>query len=200
MKKNLREMKKIKRKTLILQEFGKLIGKKGLNNFTMKDIADNLEISLRTLYNYYENKNDLVADYLCGLLIDILEKVEDKSLPSSANFVQDVNALLSSFFNLPFPEQQIREIWQSYFMGSIISKERVELFQKVDRLCIELVCKIVDNHKEKLLESSYTVGEIFYILFTTCFTKFILGEKSIAEAQRELKDKIEIVYKGVQGR
>ncbi len=197
MQKSLREKKKVRRKNLILQEFGRLLKKRGLDGFVMKDISDNLEISLRTLYNYYDNKNDLVADFLSGMLLDFLGKIDEKDLPHSDDFARDVNALLASFFNLPFSEEQMRVIWKSYFVGSVVSQERIELFQKVDRLCIAQIGKIVQNHKKVLKESCELVAEIFYTLFTTSFTKFVVGEISVAQARQELKKKVEIVSKGV---
>jgi len=197
MQKNLREKKKVKRKNLILQEFGRLLILHGLDGFTMKDVSSNLEISLRTLYNYYLSKNDLVVDYLSEMLISILEKRKDKDLPCSSDFAADVYGLLASFFDLPFSEEQLRRTLESYFIGSSYSREKMKRCSKVDQLCIELVCKIIENHKENLTNSSCIVAEIFYTLFTFSFFKFVKGEKSILEAQKELKEKIEIVCKGV---
>ena len=189
MQKNLRQKKKVKRKSQILQEFGRLLSLQGLSGFTMKDVSDNLEISLRTLYNYYESKNDLMADYLSGMLIEILEKLKDEDLPHSSDFGQDVYDLLASFFCLPFPEEQIREIWESYFLGSVACQEKMDLFQKVDLICIGLVFKIVENHKANLINSSMTVAEIFYTLFTFSFFRFVKGRHSISQVQKDLKKK-----------
>ncbi len=169
----------------------------GLDGFTMKDVSDKLEISLRTLYNYYESKNDLVVDYLSGMLIEFLEKRKDKDLPCSCDFAQDIYELLASFFGLPFSEEQLRKIWESYFLGSVVSKEKMVLFSRVDKLCINLSYKIIQNHKANLIDSSDIAAEIFYTLFSMSFSKFVKGEKSILEAQQELKKKIKIVCKGV---
>lgn len=47
-------------KNLICSVANKTFREKGIANTSMNDIADNCEITRRTIYNYFENKTELL--------------------------------------------------------------------------------------------------------------------------------------------
>jgi len=51
-------------KVHILEAAIELFKKQGIRNVTMDDIARNLGMSKRTIYEYYANKEDLICDYI----------------------------------------------------------------------------------------------------------------------------------------
>ena len=65
----------------ILEKVGELYNKYGIKSVTMDDVARELGISKKTLYQYFENKNDLVSkvlDYLLNMKDCSFKKISEK--------------------------------------------------------------------------------------------------------------------------
>lgn len=71
------------RKAKILQEARHLIGSKGIDGLTMRELADNSGVALATLYNIYGSKDVLVGHAVNDFFENILEirpgKLKDQS-------------------------------------------------------------------------------------------------------------------------
>ncbi len=193
----LRERKKEKRRSLIVQEFSRLLTLHGLYGFTMKDISDSLDISLRTLYNYYESKEDLVADYIGNRLISQLEEVKKLGLLTGQDFCQDMYNLLSWFFKVHFSDENLKEVWVRDFFEYIESLERAKKYEKVYNHLVTLIYNVICLHQDKLKEASFLLAEVYVVIFKGTFFKIIKSDFPLEQALKELKKKIEIVYKGV---
>ena len=195
----LRERKKEKRRSLIVQEFGRLFALHGLDGFTMKDIADSLDISLRTLYNYYENREELLADYMVDMIISLMKEVEKLDLLKGNDFCQDMHILLFWFLNTYFSDKNFKRTWMRVFLD-IKSWEGIKKFEKATNYFITLVYKVIWLHRSKFKNSSFLAAEIFGNIFDGVFFKLLRDDYDLEAAKSELKKKIEIVYEGMRAK
>ncbi len=71
-----RDREKLRRKEAILEAAVHLFAQKGFNETKLEDVAALAEFGKGTLYNYFENKNDLLIsafEYALGKVIEYLE-------------------------------------------------------------------------------------------------------------------------------
>ncbi len=195
----LREKKKEKRRELILKEFDALLSEHGLDGFTLKDISDNLEISLRTLYNYYQNKEDLISDYLGNKVKSHLEEVEKLGMLVGEDFCEDMHILISWFLKIFFSDKNLKKAWIRDFLAKMKSGsiERANEHEKIANGFITLIYRVVCMHNDKLKHSSFLIAEIFIAIFKDIFIKIAKGSLDFEQALEELEKKIVIVYEGV---
>lgn len=88
---------KQKNKNLICEIALKTFREKGLANTSMNDIADNCGITRRTIYNYFENKTQLLQ----SLISDLFEKItidfkidydyDKKAIENFKDFINNIN-------------------------------------------------------------------------------------------------------------
>jgi AcrR family transcriptional regulator len=65
--------KRVQKKKAIIDNAGRLISKKGIENTSLSDIAHETGISKGTLYYYYATRNDLIFD----IAVDHIERISN---------------------------------------------------------------------------------------------------------------------------
>ncbi len=107
----------------IIDSTVKQIKQFGLRRFTMDDIARDLGISKKTLYNHYPSKNELLR-----AVVEWVEEQErtitDQALAGAVSWLERLDAVLSvySFANLPY--RLMNEVNQSY-LGELEGISRI---------------------------------------------------------------------------
>jgi len=66
----------------LLETFQKLVLQKGLRETTLDDVAKQLKISKKTIYKYYNSKDELVVELVDGIIAD-LTNIAAQSMESS---------------------------------------------------------------------------------------------------------------------
>ncbi|BBE31939.1 hypothetical protein OSSY52_20800 [Tepiditoga spiralis] len=122
---NMKKEKKLLKKKLIAEKAIELITEKGLNNFTMQDVAQKCNVSKGTLYLYYKNKNSLIISAF-GILVEKLKKTfiyetKDVSIPQKADFILNT---YSEILN-KFPSKDLMKILE-ILISSIHDEEMME--------------------------------------------------------------------------
>lgn len=102
-----KEKRTAARRSQILDAAAKVFAEKGFQKSTTREIADAADVAEGTIYNYFENKDDL--------LIGLLDRVAD---------VQSRSATLEGTLDEPFEEGFIRMTFEQ--MGQV--NERLETF------------------------------------------------------------------------
>lgn len=64
------------KKNLILEKTGEIFLKFGFKSVTMDDIANDLGISKKTIYQYFKNKEDLIAQVVAIIHQDLIAKID----------------------------------------------------------------------------------------------------------------------------
>lgn len=106
--------KRILTKEEILIATGKLIKEEGIHGVHFKKLSDELQVSRSTLYEYFNNKEDLILSYLKNMMEDMNRKIED--LPSDIEPNDKLYRLLYTFLEHAEThniDQMIRELQSS---------------------------------------------------------------------------------------
>lgn len=64
------------KKALILEKTGEIFLKFGFKSVTMDDIANDLGISKKTIYQYFKNKEDLIGQVVATIHQDLITKID----------------------------------------------------------------------------------------------------------------------------
>ena len=192
----------------ILSEVRLIFKKYGIRNYSMDDICRTLGISKKTLYNYVDNKTDLiqkVLDYefimdacifgdsiIKGNAIDILLEVSIQINKEFENF----NPIYVFELNKYYPK----------IFKEFVDKKRKAAFEKIHKnleqgikeglyrkdIDVELVTilyvrKLEDMHKPDFIESGkFTFKEIFSVMFEN-HIRGISNEKGIEYFEKQKK-------------
>jgi len=87
----------------ILESAIKQIRDYGLRRFTMDDIAKDLRISKKTLYQHYASKKELIGAVV-NMAIELEQSIMDEAIAKSEEWMDKLNAVLSirSYNNIPY--------------------------------------------------------------------------------------------------
>ncbi len=100
---------------LILQKASDLFANKGFTEVTMDEIATSAGIAKGTIYNYFRNKNDLIASLMENNIKSFLEILEDKPA-ADQNFHEFLLELYEKFLEKaveikrPFVHSSLRNL------------------------------------------------------------------------------------------
>ncbi|MFT8363233.1 MAG: TetR/AcrR family transcriptional regulator [Sporolactobacillus sp.] len=118
-------------KEQILEVAAQLIGKYGLRKFTLDEIARELKISKKTIYQHFESKEAIVRAYFeTALIID--QKSVRERLGASRTLAEKVHATIFSEHNFCIPVSVIQEA-KLFYPDVYKEVERCKQF-KIDTL------------------------------------------------------------------
>ena len=123
----LREKKKSERKDRIFSAAVDLFNEKGFSDTSMQDIAENSNLAVGTLYNYFPSKNDL--------LLEIMQDEMEITITESSALFNDVNLqdksakdiiklLAKKIFSIPLlvNKESLKEIFIATFSSNVYMK------------------------------------------------------------------------------
>lgn len=118
----------------ILEQVGKLYHRYGIKSVTMDDVATQLGISKKTIYDFFSDKEDLVKqvlmfehDHRCGFL-NAIEDKKFNAVEESFEVYQMINAMFRE--SNPSMEYDIRKYYPSLFL-KIREIRRKQMFESV---------------------------------------------------------------------
>lgn len=93
------------RKELIINKAYEMFIKRGVEKTSMNDIADECDITRRTIYNYFETKKDLLQFLMEQKLDDVLKKHKYKKNFNVSGF-EDLSLLLEHIFDVCYATRE----------------------------------------------------------------------------------------------
>lgn len=100
----------------------------GFKSFTIDDLASDLGISKKTLYNYYPSKEDLIE----ACLEDLLEKISNKAfLKPDGSIIEQVFFAQKCFFDV-YKVNSVKPFWELKKYYPKLHKKFDEEFKKYD--------------------------------------------------------------------
>jgi AcrR family transcriptional regulator len=139
----LRERKKLRTRSSIQKEAMRLFLEKGFEETTIEDIADAVEISPSTFFNYFPSKEAVVfQDDLDPLIIEAFD-----AQPSTVNPIRRLrNAMRSVFENLtPDQEKLVRDRARLFLATPELRGAMFSQFADLVNQIAELLAKRVGN-------------------------------------------------------
>lgn len=135
----------------ILMQGEKLFLRRGIRSVTMDDIAQTLGMSKKTLYQYVENKADLVSKI-------VLNHVKEETACISKISAESQNAIREMMEITRYSVQQLRDI--SPLVIFELQKYYRESWEKMEALHKEYIYKVIFDNIEKGKKEGFYREEI----------------------------------------
>ena len=179
--------KKALTETDIFEVTGEILKEEGLQGVHFKKVADRLDVGRSTLYEYFENKDDLLIAYMKRLMDDMNQKVEDIPVQLPANEkLYKLLLILLEHTQLHQIDRMIRDLQSSDKHAALFYKEELD----VDLMrTYELMKRWIEDAKDqgvwKHTIDSGLIGDIIFhsILFPN---REKMGVESMARQLFEL--------------
>lgn len=95
-------------KEKILDIAAQLIARYGLKKFTVDEIAAELKISKKTIYQYFNSKEDIIKEYFEVTVASDKESVQ-RELNSNKNFIEKIHSIIYSNHQYRLPIALLNE-------------------------------------------------------------------------------------------
>jgi len=173
--------KKKKRREIALS-CKNLLLKKGFKNITVSELAKVAGVGKGTIYEYFENKEDIVFE-----IIKIYIEEYNKTLLQRIDSVNDMLEKLLIFFEFFYKESDEIKFYKEFLAISLISPtQKMKKFKgEVRKIYLDILNKIVDER-------------ISDIVYNAVMGKFIEKETTLNEVN--LKEFIIDMYKILKDR
>jgi AcrR family transcriptional regulator len=165
-----RERKKLETKQKITKIAMYLFKKQGFNSTTMEQIAEEVDISKATLYNYFPVKESIISDYWQNNVKDIkyhllkmIQLMPDTSSRIEKTFTKAATELFKS-------KQDIYKVYLNHWLKSFnnpsVSKRMESGFEDIFTMIIKLGQQSGDIRKDLPLE--LLVKHLEFMFLTAC--------------------------------
>jgi len=188
----LRARQKADRNRRILESATTLFREQGYDSARIEDIADMAEVSVGTLYNYYQNKGDILVATVSMEVTEVLEAGE----LIVANPPLDVSEALGALINQYFDHSLVylsKEMWRTAMASSIHQPETPlsKRYTELDAcLCAQVVQLIETLQRRGVIIAgveAWALGEVFFNSLNMMFIEFCKNESMSLE---ELKSRV----------
>ncbi|PWW00269.1 TetR family transcriptional regulator [Hoeflea marina] len=173
----LRARQKADRNRRILEAATTLFRVQGYDSARIEDIAELAEVSVGTLYNYYENKGDILVATVSMEVTEVLEAGDRIVASPPLNVAEALRVLIGQYYDHSLVYLS-KEMWRTAMASSIqqpetpLSKRYTELDQ---RLCAQVV-QLVETLQQRGVIivgiDSRAIGEVIFNNLNMMFIEF----------------------------
>jgi AcrR family transcriptional regulator len=178
---SLRARKKADKERRILEAATQLFREQGYDHARMEHIADMAEVSVGTLYNYYENKGDILMATVNMEVTEVLDAGEAIVADPPADVEQAVNRLVDQYYDHSLFYLS-KEMWRAAMAISIqqpetpLSKAYTELDQRLSAQMVRLIETLQARRLVSGAVSARAVGEVLFNNLNMMFIEFVKNE------------------------
>ncbi len=200
----LREKKKSERKGRIFSAAVDLFNEKGFSNTSMQDIADNANLAVGTLYNYFPSKNDLLLD----IMHDEIEITitENDALFNEVNLqnqsAKEIIKLISKkIFSIPLfvKKESLKEIFIATFSSNIDIKKGMILDLELMKAFQRLLDRLQKENMISRETNTFNAVNILYSIMMIQMMMYIfepeMGKENLFENTDEM---IDLIFQGMK--
>lgn len=192
----LRERQKAERHRRIVEAATELFGDVGYEQANMEMLAERAEVSIGTIYNYYENKGDL----LLSVVTTEAKQTHAIGRAIIENFggspKEAILKLIDAYVGEPMKFMN-KETWRRAIAMSILQPDSKfgQQYAEVDRQLgdqlVELVLALVGKGHFSGASDPLAVGEVIFNNVNMMFTLFMIDDSmSLAELKKKLTRQI----------
>lgn len=178
---SLRARKKADKEKRILEAATQLFREQGYDHARMEQIAEMAEVSVGTLYNYYENKGDILMATVNMEVTEVLDAGEAIVADPPADVEQAVHRLVDQYYDHSLFYLS-KEMWRAAMAISIqqpdtpLSKAYTELDQRLSAQMVRLIETLQARRLVCELVSARAVGEVLFNNLNMMFIEFVKDE------------------------
>ncbi len=188
----LRARQKADRNRRILESATTLFREQGYDSARIEDIAEMAEVSVGTLYNYYQNKGDILVATVSMEVTEVLEAGELIVANPPLNVSEALAALINQYYDHSLVYLS-KEMWRTAMASSIhqpgtpLSKRYTELDA---RLCAQVIQLIETLQRRRVVVASVDAQALGEVLFNNLNMMFIEFCKNESMTLEELKSRV----------
>ena len=188
----LRAKQKADKNRRILESATTLFREQGYDNARIEDIAEMAEVSVGTLYNYYQNKGDILVATVAMEVTEVLEGGARILASPPLNVEDALKALIDQYYDHSLVYLS-KAMWRTAMAISIQQPETPlsQCYTDLDgRLCAQVVQMVETLQKKGVVIASVdarAVGEVFFNNLNMMFIEFC---KIDAMPLEELKSRV----------
>lgn len=138
----------------------------GYESLTFGTLAEKLEVSRGTLYKYYENKDDLISDYMTYEIDKVLDQF--RQIPEQGGFAAQFDYLIDVIFQHNMIHQIMTRVHQHPREATPKAKDNQQKIDEFMRSMYQLLNGFLQlGRQEQLLNPNLPDGLILGMIFQT---------------------------------
>lgn len=173
----LRAKQKADRTRRILESATTLFRDQGYDSARIEDIAEMAEVSVGTLYNYYQNKGDILVATVAMEVTEVLEGGARIVANPPLNVAEALRTLIGQYYDHSLVYLS-KEMWRTAMAISIQQPETPlsRRYTELDRQLCAQVVQLVETLKGRGVVhagvDAKAMGEVFFNNLNMMFTEF----------------------------
>ena len=191
---SVREKQKRETKNKILKSGRTIFSKKGYQETTISEIANQVEIAEGTIYNYFDSKGEILITIFSNLFFH--EDYEFSEIEKSPAVKEEIVNFLDFYFKplKKIDNSLLREIFILHFRQK--KEGEFKAFEDIDRSIFqEIELYLRKLQKKKIIIADLNIDKWSDILYDVCYynySSYLMNpEKSFEEFFKELKEQVE---------
>lgn len=151
---SLRNLKKLKTRTLILETAKRLAAEEGWSNVTTRKLAAQADLSYQTLYNYFPAKGAIIKELIAEVYQGERQAIDQLIEKFDGNLLDAINQLnVLRFKGLEDADSSWIKSVQSYFASSDLESSEISNI-------VEMIDQSGSDYYYQLLMASQRLGEL----------------------------------------
>lgn len=187
----LRERQKADRNQRIVGAATQLFRSEGYDRTKLESIAALAEVSVGTVYNYYENKGDLLLAIVALEVNEVLNAGNTLVSAPPGEIEDAINSLMSIYLDHSLVYLN-KEMWREAMAITIRRPETKfgQAYIQLDQRLMDQICALIDTlRKQDLVRkdvNTRAVGEMFFNNMNMMFTAFVRDDQMELERLKTL--------------
>jgi AcrR family transcriptional regulator len=201
----LRQKQKADRHDRILEAAAELFREFGYDAVKMEDIAASAEVSIGTIYNYYQNKGDLLVAIVALEVHEVLRNGETVIADPPPSAERAVDALIGGYIEHSL-HYLSKEMWRQALAistqqpASPFGETYMDLDSELSRQTCQLIEKLQASGSLNREADARSLGEIVFNNTNMNFIAFVkTGSMSIPELRATLRRQHRALIQGWKG-
>ncbi|MCD4700401.1 MAG: TetR/AcrR family transcriptional regulator [Candidatus Aegiribacteria sp.] len=195
----LREIKKERARRAILEAARDMFFNRGFDETTIEEIAEEAEVAVGTVYNYFDSKSTLILAITAEDTSRVLD--DDFQIPESFTALESVKLYINTFMkNMSiYPKRLLRELMrEAWYSDSCLRsgfvRQDLTLIDGLGRILLELAEKQKLKSGTDIEHASLAI----YGIITTAIMWYAADEERTPEQMLESLEKmLEILFTGL---
>lgn len=107
-----------------------LINRYGLRGFTMDDVSSELGMSKKTIYKYFESKNQLISE-IVDRIVDVEKRTFSEEVEERSTWLEKLEVMLTMYTPDDIPMKLVDELYRYYPEEKVKIEELAEFRQGI---------------------------------------------------------------------
>ncbi|HEX2963297.1 MAG: TetR/AcrR family transcriptional regulator [Bacteroidota bacterium] len=197
-----KERERLQRKQEILKSAAKLFAEKGFSNATLEDIATSSEFGIGTIYNYFQNKEEIFRSIIESILNSNLEIVSETDR-TTTGLIEFLKSYTRSTFKNFIDNKDELLLLVSYFTG--IGEKPVHLSQdcfkdkncQIDEVFRKRIREGIENREIRDLNPEYFYYFYHTLIFPYVVTQLKKKRLDHSNVDEHLNFVLDILFNGI---